>query len=72
MIPRISKGGASFGDAVHYYAHDKAEQGRGLADSSNRVDWVHSLNLPIDAARGAQPEQIEAMKKCAVVMQWTA
>ncbi|MEO1324877.1 MAG: relaxase/mobilization nuclease domain-containing protein [Pseudomonadota bacterium] len=72
MIPRISKGGASFGDAVHYYAHDKAEQGRGLADSSNRVDWVHSLNLPIDAARGAQPEQIDAMKRCATVMQWTA
>lgn len=76
MIPRIGSGGKSFGDAVQYYAHDKAadvtEGGKGMADSSQRVDWVVSENLPIDTEQGAKLEQIDAMKKCGTVMQWTA
>lgn len=75
MIPRIGPGGGSFGDAVHYYAHDKQpeESGRkGMADSSERVDWVVSDNLPIDTERGSKAEQIDAMRKCGTVMQWTA
>ena len=70
MIPRVSKGGASFGDAVGYYAHDKAA--KGMAATSERVEWVETRNLPIDTTRGDKAEQIEAMKKCAIIQQWTA
>jgi len=71
MIPRIGKGGGSFKDAVAYYAHDKAT-GKGMAETSERVEWVVSANLPIDTERGSKSEQIEAMKKCATIMDWTA
>jgi len=72
MIPRVSKGGASFTDAAQYYAFDKNAEGRGMADTSDRVEWVETLNLPIDTTRGTKAEQIEALKKNALVMQWTA
>ena len=77
MIPRIGKGGGSFVAAVQYYAHDKAvdedgKPGKGMAATSERVDWVVADNLQINTELGSKSEQIEAMKKCALIQQWTA
>ncbi|WP_421754179.1 relaxase/mobilization nuclease domain-containing protein [Croceimicrobium sp.] len=44
MIPRIAKRGHSFKGAAQYYLHDKNAQ------TSERVEWTHTYNLPTDNA----------------------
>lgn len=77
MIPRIGKGGASFGDTAMYYVHDPemGEDGKRTGKmlySSDRFEWAAARNLSIDVEVGSKAEQIDAVKKCGTIMQWTA
>lgn len=47
MVPRVAQRGHSFKSAGLYYLHDKQ------ADTSERVAWTHTLNLPTDDAEKA-------------------
>ena len=62
MIPRISKGGASFRGAQAYYLHDKA------ASTTDRIGFVHTVNLPTNDA----DTPIRNAERGFAVMAWTA
>lgn len=53
MIPRIAKAGRSFKGAAQYYLHDKK------ADTSERVAFVQTINLPTQDAKRAVAHMID-------------
>ena len=53
MIPRIAKAGRSFKGAARYYLHDKK------ADTSDRVAFVETVNLPTQDAKRAVAHMID-------------
>lgn len=53
MIPKVAQQGRSFKGAARYYLHDKN------ADTSERVAWTATLNLPTDDPRRAVAHMID-------------
>lgn len=48
MIPKFAEGGSSFKGAAAYYLHDKKGSDGLQPDSSERVAWTQTVNLPTD------------------------
>jgi hypothetical protein len=46
MVPAITAGGRSFRGAALYYLHDKRREGEAERFTSDRVEWVETVNLP--------------------------
>jgi|TARA_B100001765_G_scaffold202347_1_gene156270 hypothetical protein len=53
MVPKVTSAGRSFKSAARYYLHDKK------ADTSDRVAFVETINLPTDDPRRAVAHMID-------------
>ena len=53
MVPKVTSAGRSFKGAARYYLHDKQ------ADTSERVAFVETVNLPTNDPRRAVAHMVD-------------